>query len=217
MARLRFVLVVLCVLGLAACAYASARLAGWVPPSKLPPYPWWTLLHFTSAGAFVVIAPLQLWAGLRRRRPQAHRMLGRVGVASGCMMALSGVTMAYASPNRPVTEQIFMTAFFASYLAMLGLGARAAIVRDFAAHRAWMLRMTAVALTPITQRVIFPVFAMTLGVGGLERFWQLFISAAWIAWAINMVAVETWLRVSAQRPQPVAPSSAPAPMRRVHA
>jgi hypothetical protein len=213
MARFRFVLVVLCVLGLAACAYASGRLAGLVPPSKLPPYPPWVLLHFVSAGAFAVIAPLQLWPGLRRR-PAFHRALGRIGVATGCVMAVSGVTMAYASPNRPVTEQIFMTAFFATYAAMLGLGFRAALARDFVAHRAWMLRMTAVALTPITQRVIFPIFAVALGVGGLERFWQLFVSAAWLAWAVNMFAVEAWLRAPAQRPQTVQPSS---PIRSVHA
>jgi len=129
-------------------------------------------------------------------------------------MALSGITMAYASPGRPVTEQIFMTAFFTSYLAMLGLGVRAAVARDFAAHRAWMLRMTAVALTPVTQRVIFPVFAMTLGVGGLERFWQLFISAAWIAWAVNMIAVEAWLRA---KPQAASAPIKPPPIRKLHA
>jgi hypothetical protein len=193
MKLLRLALLALCVLGLAACAYASARLAGWVPPGKLPLYPPWTVAHFISASAFLVVVPLQLWPRLRRSRPGLHRMFGRGCIALGAVMAASGIAMAYASPDRPVSERIFMTSLFVAYAAMLGLGFRAALARDFAAHRAWMLRMTATALTPITQRIIFPVFAATIGVDGRETFWQLFIAAAWLAWGTNMTVTEAWL------------------------
>lgn len=193
MKLLRFALLALCVLGLAACAYASARLAGWVPPGKLPLYPRWTVAHFISASAFLVVVPLQLWPKLRRSHPRLHRMLGRGCVALGAVMAVSGIAMAYTSPDRPVSERILMTTLFIAYAAMLGLGFRAALARDFAAHRAWMVRMTATALTPITQRVVFPVFAATIGVDGRETFWQLFIAAAWLAWGVNMTITEAWL------------------------
>ena len=197
---LRFVVVALCALGIAACAYASARLAGWVPPGKLPLYPGWVALHFACAALFCLIAPLQLWPALRRRRPGVHRALGRTGVAIGAVMAVSGVVMAYASPDRPVSEAIFMTVFFIAYAAFLGLGLRAALARDIGAHREWMVRMTATALTPVTQRVIFPGLAAGIGVDGSETFWQIFISAAWIAWLLNLGVAEVWLR-SAQAAQ----------------
>lgn len=197
---LRFAVLGLCVLGIAICIHALARLAGWVPPGKLPLYPAWTSVHFVTAAMFVVIAPLQLWPRLRARRPAIHRALGRVGVGLGALMAVSGVAIAYAAPARPVAEQIFMTAFFGGYAALLGLGLRAALARDIPAHRAWMVRMTATTLTPLTQRLIFPFLAAGLGIDGLATFWQLFVSAAWLAWALNMVVAEAWLR--AARPSP---------------
>jgi hypothetical protein len=202
MKLLRFVVPGLSVVGVAACAYASARLLGWVPPGKLALYPAWAASHFVSAGAFAVLAPLQLWPWLRARRPALHRNVGRVTALLGAVMALSGIAMVYDAPDRPVSERIFMTAFFAVYLALLGLGVRAAMARDFTAHQAWMARMAATGFTPVTQRLVFPVFAGTIGIDGAAMFWQLFVSAAWIAWALNMTVAEVWLgrgRVRARR------------------
>lgn len=194
MTVVRFAIIALCAIGIAACAYASARLIGWVPPGKLPLYPSWVGLHFASAAAFCLVAPLQLWPSLRARRPGLHRGFGRVGVAIGSLMAISGLAMAYTSPGRPVSETIFMTVLFLAYVGCLGLGLRSALTRDIPAHREWMIRMTATALTPVTQRVIFPGLAATIGIDGAETFWQIFISAAWIAWAVNLTVAEAWLR-----------------------
>jgi hypothetical protein len=143
-----------------------------------------------------------LWPRLRAGHPKLHRAFGRTGVAIGVVMALSGLAVVYDAPDRTISELILMTAFGLASLALLALGFRAALVRDFAAHRAWMVRMTACALTPVTQRVIFPAFAAALGIDGLQTFWQLFVSAAWIAFAINMTLAEALLRRgrSAQRP-----------------
>jgi hypothetical protein len=116
---------------------------------------------------------------------------------------VSGVAIAHLAPDRPVSERIFMTTFFAAYSVMLGLGLRGALVRDFAGHRRWMVRMTATALTPLTQRLVFPIFAASLGVDGLAMFWQLFVSAAWIAWGLNLTVAEAWLR--GPRAAPLAP------------
>jgi uncharacterized membrane protein len=208
MKLLRFAVPGLCAIGIAASAYATARLLGWVPEGKLPPYPAWTAVHFTSATAFAILAPLQLWPWLRARRAGLHRVMGRIAVALGAVMAASGLAMAHASPDRPLSERIFMSVFFLAYAAFLGLGLRAAIARDIPVHRAWMARMTATALTPVTQRLVFPVFAATLGIDGLDTFWQLFVSAAWIAWGLNMAVTEAWLR---SRAPAVRPTGAVAP------
>jgi hypothetical protein len=157
-----------------------------------------------SATAFALGAPFQLWPRLRARRPGFHRALGRTLVGVGAVMALSGLSMVYTAPERPISELIFMTTFFIAYAAMLGLGLRAALARNFVAHRAWMLRMTATALTPVTQRVVFPAFAATLGIDGMATFWQIFVSAAWIGWAINMTVTEAWLRGARPAARPLA-------------
>lgn len=194
MKLLRFAFLGLCLIGVAACAYASARLIGWVPAGKLPLYPSWTGVHFASATAFCLLVPFQFWRTLRARRPALHRAMGRSGVALGAVMAVSGLAMAYLSPDRPVAERIFMTAFFATYAGCLGFGFRAALARDIDVHRAWMTRMTAVALTPVMQRVIFPPLAALIGIDGIETFWDVFISAAWLAFLLQLAAAEWLLR-----------------------
>lgn len=203
MTVLRFALPALCLLGVAACAYASARLAGWVPPGRLPPYPDWVAVHFLSATVFALIAPLQVWRRLRERRPSLHRALGQTAVASGALMAASGLAMVFDSPGRPVSEAIFMVAIFAVYAACLALGVRAARARDFAGHRAWMARMIAAGLGAVTQRLVFPPLAALVGIDGRETFWHVFVSAAWIAWALNMAVAEAWLRAGAPVRAPV--------------
>jgi uncharacterized membrane protein len=203
MTVLRFAFPALCALGVAACAYASARLIGWVPPGKLPLYEPWVASHFASGTVFAVIAPLQFWSGLRARRPALHRALGRVAVAAGAAMAVSGVAVAYTAPARPVSEAIFMTVLFGGFAVFLALAVRAALARDFAAHRAWMARVAATGLGAITQRLVFPPLAAAVGIDGRDTFWQVFISAAWIAWALNMALAEAWLRRTSPAPRPL--------------
>ena len=198
---LRFAVVGLSLFGVVACSIAMGRLAGIAPPSSLLPYPAWTAAHFVSAAVFLVIAPLQLWPAFRRRNPRAHRILGRVAVGLGVVIAMSGIPIPFLAPDRPVAEQIFMSAFFAAFLVMLGQGFRAALARDIPTHQAWMVRMTATALTPLTQRLVFPVFAVTIGIDGTATFWQLFVSAAWIAWGLNLTVAEAWLRRTARSPR----------------
>lgn len=197
---LRFAFAGLCVFGVWACLFAMARLAGIAPPSKLPPYPAWTAAHFVGALIFVLLLPLQLGTGLRRVRPNLHRLTGRIALGVGAIMAVSGVAITYLAPDRPVSERIFMTTFFVAWTLLLGLGFRAARRGDFGSHRAWMVRMTATTLTPLTQRLVFPVFAGTLGIDSMGTFWQLFTSAAWVGWGVNLVVAEAWLRRRGERP-----------------
>jgi uncharacterized membrane protein len=199
MTVVRFAVLTLCAVGLAACAYAGARLIGWIPPGKLPPYPGWVAIHFIASTLFCLVAPLQLWTTLRTRRPALHRAMGRFGVGLGAIMAVSGLLMVNTIPGRPISEIMFMTFLFGVYGAFLGLGVRAAMARDFEAHRAWMVRMTAIALTPMTQRLIFPILAGSVGIDGLDTFWQLFVSAAWLAVVANMTTAEWWLRRATDR------------------
>jgi hypothetical protein len=56
-----------------------------------------------------------------------------------------------------------------------------------------MVRVTAGALGPLTQRVILPVF-LTAGVDSMPRFWDLFVTSAWFAAGVNFVIVEWWIR-----------------------
>jgi uncharacterized membrane protein len=156
-------------------------------------YPNWSILHFMPALIFALILPFQLWSGSRRSRPRLHRVTGRVAAVAGTLFSLTGLLFPYVMPARPFSEKVFMTTVFCLFAWVLGRGVMAAHRKDFVAHRRWMLRVTALAMGPLTQRVIFPFFAAA-GIDSLPRFWDLFMSAAWFSVVVNVVIVEWWIR-----------------------
>ena len=183
----------LCAFGVYACAHALGVLAGVFPVGKLPPYPAWTAIHFTAGLGFVVLVPLQFWPALRRTRPRLHRLVGRVAVACAGAMAAAGGPIAYLAPDRPIAERIFFAAYLSIFAYCLYRGFAAALARDIPTHRAWMTRMTAVALTALVQRLVFLPFAAIIGIHSRAEFWELFVSAAWLSLAIDLAVVEWWL------------------------
>lgn len=180
-------------LGMVVTVLGGVKLLGLLPKSPLPPpYPRWVVSHIGGSLAFIVIAAAQTWPRIRRSNPRLHRRLGWVGAAAAAVMALSGVAMAYL-PERPFSERLFMTLFFLAFSAAFARAIVCARARNYADHRAWMARAIATALTPVVQRVLFPVFAVMIGIDGPSRFWEIFVSSAWMAWLINMILVEAWL------------------------
>jgi len=161
-------------------------------------YPAWSTIHFVPALVFAVILPFQLWPGSRRRYPRSHRVAGRVATTAGVLFAATGLILPFVMPTRPFGERAFMTSVSCLFLILLGYGVAAARRRDFVAHRRWMLRVTAGALSPLSQRIIFPLFAAA-GIDSLPRFWDLFVTAAWFSSVMNFVIVEWWIRRTATR------------------
>ena len=161
-------------------------------------YPGWSTMHFVPALVFSLILPFQLWPGSRRRFPRLHRIGGRVAGVAGVLFSLTGLILPYAMPARPFGERAFMTAVSCFFLLVLGRGVAAARRRDFVAHRRWMLRVTALSMGPLTQRVIFPFFAAA-GIDSMMRFWDLFMTAAWFSLALNVVIAEWWIRRATAR------------------
>jgi hypothetical protein len=156
-------------------------------------YPTWSLVHFIAAFAFIVILPFQLWPGSRRSFPRAHRLAGRIAAAAGVLFSLTGLVLPFVMPARPFGEQTFMATVACVFPVVLARGVVAARRLNFVTHRRWMLRVTALALGPLTQRVILPLFAAT-GIDGPTRFWDLFTTAAWFSLALNVLIVEWCLR-----------------------
>jgi uncharacterized membrane protein len=158
-------------------------------------YPFWSLAHFAPAFVFVAILPFQLWTGLRDAYPRVHRITGRIAAVCGVVFALTGIALPLAMPARPFGERSFMAAAGMLFGAMLWRAVAAARRGDVDAHRRWMVRVTAVALAPVTQRVILP-FLLAMGVDSLPRFWDLFITALWFSAVINVMVAQWWLSIS---------------------
>ena len=195
-------LVLLCAIGLFTTLRALGVLARGGAPEfgGLFRYPGWAAIHFVSGTVFAVLAPFQLWAGFRERHRSLHRGLGRVALAAAVPLALSGLVLPYWMPARPLAERLFMTLVFALFLVFLVKAFAAVRARDFARHRAWMMRAVAVGLGAMTQRLVFPVFVVSAGgIHDLAGFWTLFIGSLWTSLALNLGTTEWWLAATRQR------------------
>lgn len=162
-------------------------------------YPRWAALHFASALMFIVILPFQLWPQVRNRFRQAHRVAGRIAVGCGVVFASTALMLPVVMPARPFGERAFVVTVAIAFVVVVARGVAAARRHDVAAHRRWMLRVSAVGLGPLTQRLIFPVLAAA-GIDSMARFWDLFTTALWLSAVLNIGLVEWWIVRTSREP-----------------
>lgn len=148
------------------------------------------VVHVVAAMAYALLGAFQFSAGIRRRHPLWHRRAGRVLVALGLAVALSGLWMTLVYPRKEGTGDLL---FVFRLLAGSGmatsvlLGLAAVRRRDIARHRAWMTRAYALALGAGTQAFTVGIGAAVLGSGVVRH--DLMMGAGWL---VNLVVAE-WL------------------------
>jgi hypothetical protein len=128
-------------------------------------------VHFVSGGILLLLGPLQLLAGLRARRPGLHRFVGRLYVLAGLGAGLGGLT--YIA-RKGTVGGVPMTVGFALYGALVALCAvetyRHARARRLDQHRAWALRLFALAVGSWLYRMDYGFWALLGGPGHTPRF-----------------------------------------------
>lgn len=150
------------------------------------------LLHIPSALVFCLLGAFQFSRGFRRARPGCHRVAGRVLVPCGLVAALSGIwmTLFYDLPARDGDLLgAFRVLFGSAMAAFLVLGLVAALRRDFARHRAWMMRGYAIGMGAGTQAVTGSI-GFLLGTSS-QLHWALLLGAGWV---INLAVAERIIR-----------------------
>lgn len=146
----------------------------------------WT--HVLAAGAALGLMPFQFWWGLRNRRRDVHRWIGRAYVVAVLLGGVSGLYMSVFAITGPVAG----AGFFLLALAWLGatwMAYAKARARDIAAHRRWMVRSAALTFAAVTLRIYL---ASSQGAG--LPFDPSYTVIAWACWVPNLLAVEWWLR-----------------------
>ncbi len=193
-------LLLLSVIPLAAGAFRLAQLAGGaeITPANArffaSPLP--VVLHIVSASVYATLGAFQFVTSFRRRRPGWHRAAGRLLVACGLLVGLSGLwmTLFYPWPSGDGALLYALRLLFGS--AMVGsmvLGFTTIRQGNVVGHQAWMMRGYALGLGAGTQ-------ALTLMVGELiagppdELSRALLMGAGWM---INLAVAEWIIR---QRP-----------------
>ena len=168
------------------------------------------VVHVVAAVVYAVLGAFQFSAHLRRRRPRWHRRAGRLLVALGLAVALSGLWMTLLYPQKEGTgELLYLFRLMASSGMGISivLGLAAIRRRDIARHRAWMTRAYALALGAGTQAFTVGFGEAVFGAGVVRT--DLMMGAGW---AINL-AVAEWVirRPAARRARRARPALAVSP------
>ena len=150
------------------------------------------VVHIVTVTVFCVAGAFQ-FVGRGPRRPRWHRVNGRVLVPAGLGAALSGLwlTVFYPRPD-DVGDLVtaFRLVFGTAMAAAIVLGLIAVRRRDFARHRAWMIRGYAIGLGAGTQAFTHAVWIAA--VGPVDRTGKAIAMLA--GWLINLAVAEYVVR-----------------------
>lgn len=152
------------------------------------------LVHIPSAIIYSIVGAFQFSPGFRRRHRKWHRSMGKVLLACGLLVAMSGLWMAHfyswpAGDGQMVYVERLV--FGWSMVLAIGLGIDAIRRRAYAAHGEWMIRAYAIGLGAGTQVLThLPWFMLTdQRPGELAR--GIMMGAGWL---INIAFAEWVIR-----------------------
>lgn len=121
-------------------------------------------LHFAGGGLILVLGSVQFVEGLRGRVPALHRWLGRVYVLASLAAAIGGLVFIGV---RGTVGGAWMDVGFGLYgILMLGAAlqtVRHAVARQLDTHRAWAIRLYALAIGSWLYRMDYAAWFLTTG------------------------------------------------------
>ena len=104
-------------------------------------------LHFAAGGIILILGCIQLLDGVRSKYPAFHRWVGRVYVVASIITALGGLAFIFL---KGTIGGLWMNVAFTGYGVLTFLAAVYAIKYarsgDFEKHRAWAIRLFALAI-----------------------------------------------------------------------
>jgi len=150
--------------------------------------------HFFGAGLALLLVPLQLSQGIRRRWPALHRTAGWLSAAAILIGGVSGLSLAqHAQGGWPSRAGFSLLSLL--WLGVTANGIRLAIAGEVANHRRWMAYSMALTAGAVTLRLM-----LALGTGLLQLpLLPVYVGAAWGSWLFNL-AVCAWLLRTPPRP-----------------
>ena len=151
------------------------------------------VVHIVTATVFAVLGPLQFAAGLRRRWPTWHRVVGRLLVVCGLLVGLTGLwmTLFYAPPDNSgrllyASRIVFGSAMVLSII----IGFVCILCRDVQGHRSWMARGYAIGLGAATQMLVLMMAGIVAG-PPTELTHDALMALSWV---INLAVAEWAIR-----------------------
>jgi uncharacterized membrane protein len=168
-------------------------------------------VHIVSVTVYSLLGALQFVRSLRRGRTSWHRVVGRILVPAGVLVALSGLWMTLFYPRPAGDGEVLLVIrliFGSAMLASIVLAVLAIRRRDFPSHGAWMTRGYAIALGAGTQVFTLLPWAVVFGpIGAADELPRTVLMTA--GWVINLAVAEYVIgRSDRVNPTPVRRSQA---------
>ncbi len=192
-----FALWLMILLSVAIGLYAFAFQAGMQGDPQIQTWfserPVFSSMHVIGGGIVIIIGGFQFWPKLRRGHINLHRWLGRIYLTSVLIGGFGGLVIAPSSDGGLVAH--FGFGMLAILWLFTGWHAYICIRRgNIDSHRAWMMRNFALTFGAVTLRIYLGIF----NVAGVE-FADSYPTVAWLAWVPNLVLVEWYLALKADR------------------
>lgn len=153
--------------------------------------------HFIAGGVLLLLGPIQLIGGVRRRLPALHRWLGRVYVTSAGLAGFGGLgfILGRGTIGGPLMDVGFgiYGALMVLCAAMAFARARAGLVRE---HRGWAIRLFALTIGSWLYRMEYGawfLFADGAGIGDNFTGWFDAIMMFFF-YVPNLIVAETFIR-----------------------
>lgn len=147
----------------------------------------WLVVHASLAGVALAVGPFQFLPGLRGKRPQLHRLMGRTYVFACLVGGTAGLPLAVGSSAGPIAAAGF-GALAVVWLITTGQAFRLALAGRYAEHRRWMVRSFALTFAAVTLRLYLPIAP----IAGLD-FMEAYRAISWLAWVPNLIVAELYL------------------------
>jgi uncharacterized membrane protein len=154
-------------------------------------------LHFAAGGVILVLGCVQLVPVLRERHPAVHRALGRIYVVASALAGVGGLGFILA---KGTVGGLVMDLGFGLYGVLVVACAvqayRHARARRITLHRAWALRLFALALGSWLYRMDYGFWLLlTGGIGHTEDFRGPFDRLmGFLFYLPNLLVVQAYLR-----------------------
>lgn len=163
-------------------------------------------LHFAAGGIILVLGSIQLIEAIRVRYSAFHKWVGRVYVVASLLAALGGLTFIAARGTIGGTVMNVGFALYGVLMFICGIQTwRHAVARRITQHRAWALRLYALAIGSWLYRMDYGFwFLLTNGLGHDKHFLGTFDRImAFFFYLPNLLMVEAFIR-SRSRKTPAA-------------
>jgi hypothetical protein len=154
-------------------------------------------LHFAAGGVILMLGCIQLIGAVRRRYPMLHRWFGRLYVMASLLAGIGGLTFIAVKGTIGGTV---MDVGFSLYGVLTIVCAvetyRMARVRRLEAHRAWALRLFALAIGSWLYRMDYGFWLLLSdGVGHTQDFRGPFdLLMAFFFYVPNLLVAEAFIR-----------------------